>query len=51
MAGGMRALFEDQFAKRGRRRSDQASVLTNAIDRPAGVSPVAGGHVLGVVCL
>ena len=44
---GMRALFEDQFAQRRRRRSDQASVLTNAIDRPTGVSPVAGGHVFG----
>ena len=44
---GMRALFEDQFAQRRRRRSDQACVGADAVDRPAGVSPMAGRHVFG----
>jgi hypothetical protein len=44
---GMRSLFEDQFAERRRRRADQARVDADALDRPAGVSPVAGRHVLG----
>jgi hypothetical protein len=43
----VRTSFEDQFAERCRSRSDQACIGANAIDRPAGVTPVAGGHVLG----
>ena len=39
--------FEDQFAERRRRRSDQARVGADALDRPAGVSPMAGRHVFG----
>ena len=41
----MRTLFEDQFAERRRRRSDQACVGADTLDRPAGVSPMAGRHV------
>src|SRR3984893_14079397 len=44
---GMRSLFEDQFAERRRRRADQARVGADTLHRPAGVSPVAGRHVLG----
>ena len=48
---GMRTLFEDQFTQRRRRRPDQARVGADALDRPAGVSPMAGRHVFGdVVC-
>ena len=43
---GMRTLFEDQFAQRRRRRPDQACVGADAVDRPAGISPMAGRHVL-----
>ena len=38
---GMRTLFEDQFAERRRRRSDQTRVGADAVDRPAGVSESA----------
>ena len=49
---GMRTLFEDQFAERRRRRSDQARVGADALDRPAGVSPMAGRMCSAtVVCL
>jgi hypothetical protein len=44
---GMRTLFEDQFAERCPRRSDQTCVGADALDRPAGVSPMAGRHVFG----
>ena len=44
---GMWTSFEDQFAERCCSRSDQACIGADAIDRPAGVTPVAGGHVLG----
>ena len=44
---GMRTLLEDQFAERRRCRSDQARVGADALDRPAGVSPMAGRHVFG----
>ena len=43
----VRTSFEDQFAERCRSWSDQACIGANAIDRPAGVTSVAGGHVLG----
>jgi len=48
---GMRTLFEDQFAERRRRRSDQACVGADALDRPAGVSPMAGRHVFRHRCV
>ena len=49
---GMRTLFEDQFAKRRRRRSDQACVGTDALDCPASVTRWLDGMCSGmVVCL
>ena len=36
----VRPLLEDQLAKRCRRQSDQPRVLTDAVDRPAGIAPV-----------
>ena len=44
---GMWARFEDQFAQRRRRRPNQAGVGADALNRPAGVTAVAGRHVLG----
>ena len=42
---GMGPALEDLLAKRRRRRADPAGVLPDALDGPAGVAPVAGGHV------
>src|SRR6516165_1711312 len=39
---GMRPAFEDLLAERSRGRADLASVFPNALDRPAGIAPVAG---------
>ena len=44
---GMWARLKDQFAQGRRRRPDQARVGANAFDRPAGIAPMAGRHVLG----
>ena len=41
----MRPMLQDQLTERHRRRSDQARVGADALDRPAGVSPMAGRHV------
>ena len=38
-------MLQDQLTERRRRRSDQARVGADALDRPAGVSPMAGRHV------
>ena len=39
--------FQDLLAKRRGRRADLAGVVPDALDRPAGVAPVTGRHVLG----
>ena len=44
---GMRSRLKDQFAQRRRRWPDQAGVGADAFDRPAGIAPMAGRHVLG----
>ena len=44
---GMWARLKDQFAQGRRRRPDQARVGADALDRPAGIAPMAGRHVLG----
>ena len=44
---GMRPGLENVLAERRGRRADLAGVLPDALDRPAGVAPVAGRHVLG----
>src|SRR5271154_3119573 len=44
---GMGPSLEDLFAQGRGRRADLAGVLPDALDRPAGVAPVAGRHVLG----
>ena len=44
---GMGPAFEDLLAQRRRSGADLAGVLADALDGPAGVAPVAGGHVLG----
>src|ERR1700687_1767218 len=44
---GMRSRLKDQFAQSRRRRPDQARVGADALDRPAGIAPMAGRHVLG----
>ena len=44
---GMGPALEDLLAERRRRRADLAGVFPDAFDRPAGVAPMAGGHVLG----
>src|SRR5271157_423427 len=44
---GMGPGLEDVFAERRGRRADLAGVFPDALDRPAGVAPMAGGHVLG----
>ena len=43
---GMGALVQDQLAQRRGRRADHGGVAPDALDRPVGVAPVAGGHVL-----
>ena len=42
----MGALIEDQFAQRRGGRPDQGGILADTLDGPAGIAPVAGGHVL-----
>lgn len=42
----MGPVFQDQVTQRRRRRPNQAGVLADAVDRPARVAPMAGGHVL-----
>jgi hypothetical protein len=44
---GMGPSLEDLFAQGRGRRADRAGVLPDALDRPAGVAPVTGRHVLG----
>ena len=44
---GMWPAFQDLLAKRRGRRADLAGVFPDALDRPAGVAPVTGRHVLG----
>src|SRR5271169_2801399 len=44
---GMGPALENLLAERRRRRADLAGVFPDALDRPAGVAPMAGGHVLG----
>ena len=44
---GMWPAFQDLLAKRRGRRADLAGVVSDALDRPAGVAPVTGRHVLG----
>ena len=39
--------LQDLLAQRCGRRADLAGVFADALDRPAGVAPVARGHVLG----
>ena len=43
----MRALFEDQLTQRRSRRADQPGVGADALNRPAGISTMAGRHMLG----
>ena len=43
----MRTLFEDQFTQRRSRWADQAGVGADALNRPAGISTMAGRHMLG----
>ena len=50
---GAEALFgvwpalQDQLAQRGRGGTDRGGLVANALDRPIGVAPVAGWHVIG----
>ncbi len=44
---GMGPGLEDLLAERRGRWADLAGVVPDALDRPAGVAPMAGGHVLG----
>ena len=44
---GMGPVLQDLLAQRRGRRADLAGVFPDALDRPAGVAPVAGRHVLG----
>ena len=44
---GMRPGLEDVLAERRGRGADLAGVFPDAFDRPAGVAPMAGRHVLG----
>jgi transposase len=44
---GMGPALEDLLAERRRPRADLPGVLPDPLDRPAGVAPVARGHVLG----
>ena len=43
--------FQDPLAQRRRRRSDPLRVGADALDRPAGVTAVAGRYVLGERCV
>ncbi|KTW14586.1 hypothetical protein SA9_12375, partial [Staphylococcus warneri] len=43
---GVRAHVENEVAQSAGRRPDRGSVLSDARDGPAGVAPMAGGHVL-----
>src|SRR5258708_11937407 len=44
---GMGPAFQDLLAQGRGRRADLAGVFPDALDRPAGVAPVTGRHVLG----
>ena len=45
-------MLKDKVAKRGRRWSNRGGVCADTIDRPVGITPMAGRHVFGtVVCL
>src|SRR5271170_1070773 len=44
---GMRTLLEDDLAECCRRRSDPGCILTDACHGPAGVTAMAGRHMLG----
>src|SRR6478736_2716210 len=44
---GMGPGLEDLLAQGCGRRADLAGVFANALDRPASVASMAGGHVLG----
>src|SRR6202041_2688363 len=44
---GMGSAFQDLLAQGRGRRADLAGVFPDALDRPAGVAPVTGRHVLG----
>src|SRR6266436_886973 len=43
---GMWPMLEDLLAQGGGRRADAAGVLANALNSPAGVTTMTGGHVL-----
>jgi hypothetical protein len=43
----MRPALQNLFAERRGRRADLAGVFPDALDRPAGIAPVARGHMLG----
>ena len=43
---GMGPGLEDLLAERRSRRADLAGVVPDALDRPAGIAPMARGHVL-----
>ena len=43
----VRAFCQDQLAQGGRGWADDGGIVADALDGPAGVAPVAGGHVLG----
>ena len=43
---GMGPALEDLLAERRRGRADLAGVVPDALDRPAGIAPMARGHVL-----
>ena len=43
---GVRALLQDQLAQRRGRRADRGGIAPDTIDRPVGVTPMAGRHVL-----
>src|SRR5665213_3178202 len=43
----MRTLFEDQFTQRRSRRADQLGVGADALNRPPGISTMAGRHMFG----
>src|ERR1700751_1279012 len=44
---GMGSAFQDLLAQGRGRRADLAGVFPDALDRPAGVAPVTGRHMLG----
>ncbi len=44
---GVRPLIEDEIAQPQSGGPDRGGVLANALDRPAGIAPMAGGHMLG----